>query len=47
MVYKYFDKKSSATSASKFAGRGIKSMPNQLQLADERHNWIIGTFIKI
>ena len=37
MVFKFFDKKSAW-------GSDIKSMPNQLQLADELHKPIIRTF---
>ena len=37
MVFKFFDKKS-------VSGRGFKSIPNQLQLADELHKPIIRKF---
>ena len=45
MVYKFFDKKTSATSANKFAGSGIATFQYK-QLAEELHKLIIKNFKK-
>ena len=47
MVYKFFNKKTSDASASKFAGSGIKNEIKQnQQLANELHKPIIKNFKK-
>ena len=47
MLYKFFDQKTFATNADKFAGSGIKNenMSDQ-QLAEELHKLIIKNLIK-
>ena len=47
MVYKFFDKETSATSANKFAGSGIKNENiSNKELAEELHKPIIRKFKK-
>ena len=45
IIYKFFDKKTSAAGAKKFAGSGIAMLQNE-QLAEELHKPVIKKFLK-
>ena len=46
MVYNFFDKKTTSLTDKSAAGSGIKSIPQNEQLAEERHKPIIKNFKK-